>query len=252
MKLYDLGKNHCDYFNQFIPNPAQPEPKPDEESRDEGVGSEKQNDQIQNTGSIIASTGKYTIHCLTVIGQIEGHYLQPSNTKTTKYEHVLPQLVAIEEEPRIDGLLVLLNTVGGDVEAGLAIAELLAGMKKPTGFHGAGRRTLHRGAPGGGGEKILYRQVSVYDNPSGSDERPGAGSSPNAGILSADAGPDYQLCGRKLQHHSGALLRAFYEYRGAGDGCGHCFGWRRRGEGGADRPAGKFVGRAPVPLRHDR
>ena len=117
MKLYDLGKNHCDYFNQFIPNPAQPEPKPDEESRDEGVGSEKQNDQIQNTGSIIASTGKYTIHCLTVIGQIEGHYLQPSNTKTTKYEHVLPQLVAIEEEPRIDGLLVLLNTVGGDVEA---------------------------------------------------------------------------------------------------------------------------------------
>ena len=74
MKLYDLGKNHCDYFNQFIPNPAQPEPKPDEESRDEGVGSEKQNDQIQNTGSIIASTGKYTIHCLTVIGQIEGHY----------------------------------------------------------------------------------------------------------------------------------------------------------------------------------
>ena len=132
MKLYDLGKNHCDYFNQFIPNPAQPEPKPDEESRDEGVGSEKQNDQIQNTGSIIASTGKYTIHCLTVIGQIEGHYLQPSNTQTTKYEHVLPQLVAIEEEPRIDGLLVLLNTVGGDVEAGLAIAELLAGMKKPT------------------------------------------------------------------------------------------------------------------------
>ena len=132
MKLYDLGKNHCDYFNQFIPNPAQPEPKPDEESRDEGVGSEKQNDQIQNTGSIIASTGKYTIHCLTVIGQIEGHYLQPSNTKTTKYEHVLPQLVAIEEEPRIDGLLVLLNTVGGDVEAGLAIAELLSGMKKPT------------------------------------------------------------------------------------------------------------------------
>ena len=59
MKLYDLGKNHCDYFNQFIPNPAQPKPKPDEESRDEGVGSEKQNDQIQNTGSIIASTGKY-------------------------------------------------------------------------------------------------------------------------------------------------------------------------------------------------
>ena len=126
MKLYDLGKNHCDYFDQFIPSPVSPDA---EEKTD---GSDKQNEQIQNIGSIVASTGKYTIHCLTIIGQIEGHYLQPSNTKTTKYEHVIPQLVAIEEEPRIDGLLVLLNTVGGDVEAGLAIAELLAGMKKPT------------------------------------------------------------------------------------------------------------------------
>ena len=78
------------------------------------------------------SNGKYTIHCLTIVGQIEGHYILPAQNKTTKYEHVIPQLVAIEQEPSIEGLLIILNTVGGDVEAGLAIAELVAGMSKPT------------------------------------------------------------------------------------------------------------------------
>ncbi|MCC8074253.1 MAG: ATP-dependent Clp protease proteolytic subunit [Clostridiales bacterium] len=72
------------------------------------------------------------IHCLTIIGQIEGHYILPSQNKTTKYEHVIPQLVAIEESKEIEGLLIILNTVGGDVEAGLAIAELLSTMKTPT------------------------------------------------------------------------------------------------------------------------
>ena len=72
------------------------------------------------------------IHCLTVIGQIEGHYELPSQTKTTKYEHVIPQLTAIEESPEISGLLVILNTVGGDIEAGLALSELIASMSKPT------------------------------------------------------------------------------------------------------------------------
>lgn len=88
-------------------------------------------DQIRECGSIIVSGG-YVIHCLTVIGQIEGHNVLPPQNKTTKYEHVIPQLVAIEESKDIDGVLVLLNTAGGDVEAGLAIAEVLAGMKKPT------------------------------------------------------------------------------------------------------------------------
>jgi len=72
------------------------------------------------------------IHCLTIVGQIEGHQLLPPETKTTKYEHVMPQLTAIEETPDIDGLLILLNTVGGDIEAGLAIAELISSMSKPT------------------------------------------------------------------------------------------------------------------------
>ena len=75
---------------------------------------------------------KDNIHCLTIIGQIEGHIILPAQNKTTKYEHVIPQLVAIEEDEKIDGLLILLNTVGGDVEAGLAIYEMIAGMKKPT------------------------------------------------------------------------------------------------------------------------
>ena len=87
---------------------------------------------LVETGSVTTFDGKHLIYCLTVIGQIEGHYALSSDNKSTKYEHVIPQLVAIEESPDIDGLLILLNTVGGDIEAGLALAELIAGMKKPT------------------------------------------------------------------------------------------------------------------------
>ena len=83
-------------------------------------------------GSAQLKSDRGNIHCLTIIGQIEGHQVLGETTKTTKYEHVIPQIAAIEESPEIDGLLILLNTVGGDIEAGLAIAELIAGMKKPT------------------------------------------------------------------------------------------------------------------------
>ncbi len=92
----------------------------------------EQTDQIEQTGSVTQRKGEHTIHCLTIVGQVEGHYILPPQNKTTKYEHVIPQLVAIEEDPEIEGLLIILNTVGGDVEAGLAIAELIAGMKKPS------------------------------------------------------------------------------------------------------------------------
>lgn len=80
----------------------------------------------------LGASQKGTIQCLTIVGQIEGHQILPDDAKSTKYEHVLPLIAAVEESPEIDGLLVLLNTMGGDVEAGLAIAELIAGMKKPT------------------------------------------------------------------------------------------------------------------------
>lgn len=93
-----------------------------------------ENKESRNTdiGSITTQSSHGIIHCITIIGTIEGHQEAPENTKTTKYEHILPQLAAIEESEEIDGLLILLNTVGGDVEAGLAIAELIAGMKTPT------------------------------------------------------------------------------------------------------------------------
>ena len=87
---------------------------------------------LQETGAVTTDNGRHIIHCLTIIGQIEGHYVLPAENKTTKYEHVMPQLVAIEESQEIEGLLILLNTVGGDIEAGLALAELIAGMHKPT------------------------------------------------------------------------------------------------------------------------
>ena len=104
----------------------------DGDGQDSAEREEQKLNAIIETGSVTKSNGKYTIHCLTIIGQIEGHYILPAQNKTTKYEHVIPQLVAIEQEPSIEGLLIVLNTVGGDVEAGLAIAELVAGMSKPT------------------------------------------------------------------------------------------------------------------------
>ena len=91
-----------------------------------------EHDLIKEDGIVPATKGRHAIHCLTVIGTIEGHTLASDAQKTTKYEHVIPLLAAVEESEDIDGLLLLLNTVGGDIEAGLAIAELIAGMKKPT------------------------------------------------------------------------------------------------------------------------
>jgi len=80
----------------------------------------------------LSAHDSFRLHCMTIIGQVEGHYFLPENQKVTKYEHMLPALAEVEESPKIDGLLLLLNTVGGDVEAGLAIAEMIAGMSKPT------------------------------------------------------------------------------------------------------------------------
>ena len=93
---------------------------------------EQERRNIEDLASVETKNPRGNIHCLNIIGQVEGHMVLPPQNKTTKYEHVLPQLIAIEENPEIDGLMVLLNTVGGDVEAGLAIAEMIAGMSKPT------------------------------------------------------------------------------------------------------------------------
>ena len=103
--------------------------------QEENVESEKLAEdirQIKEMGSVTLPDAKHVIHCLNIIGQVEGHYILPAQNKTTKYEHIIPALVAIEQDRSIEGLVIILNTVGGDVEAGLAIAELIASMKTPT------------------------------------------------------------------------------------------------------------------------
>lgn len=97
--------------------------------------SQNESDQLEGiikSGSVVTKNSRESIHTLSIIGQIEGHYLLPEAQKATKYEHIIPLLVAIEESDEIDGLLIVLNTMGGDVEAGLAIAEMIASMTKPT------------------------------------------------------------------------------------------------------------------------
>lgn len=96
------------------------------------LGKEIAGGDAEKVATMLAPKDGVALSCLTVIGQIEGHYLLSDNQKTTKYEHVLPLLAAVEENPEIDGLLIIINTVGGDVEAGLAIAEMIAGMSTPT------------------------------------------------------------------------------------------------------------------------
>lgn len=107
-------------------------PKKEEENKQANGNEQPPIQPIVDLGSTTIKNSHGTIHCLTIVGQIEGHMVLPNTTKTTKYEHVVPLLAALEESEEVDGILFLLNTVGGDVEAGLAIAELISGMTKPT------------------------------------------------------------------------------------------------------------------------
>lgn len=156
--------------------------KQETETPEEGNGccqkgqEESQSEQIVQSGSVTIDAREHLIHCLTVIGQIEGHYSLSPQNKTTKYEHVIPQLVAIEEDPKIKGLIIILNTVGGDVEAGLAIAELIAGMRTPTvslvlgGGHSIGVPLAVSA------RRSFYCALCHYDHSPGTDERFGIGN----------------------------------------------------------------------------
>jgi len=105
----------------------------EKDKQEQGMLSQEQTIQpIVDFGSTLIRNEKGSIHVLTIVGQIEGHQLLPSSSKSTKYEHVMPLLAMVEESDEVDGLLVLLNTVGGDIEAGLGIAELISSMSKPT------------------------------------------------------------------------------------------------------------------------
>ena len=103
-----------------------------EENGNGATSMDQRQQQIVDMGSSTITTQRGTIHTLTIVGQVEGHQILPPSTKSTKYEHVMPLLATIEESEEIDGLLILLNTMGGDIEAGLGIAELIASMSKPT------------------------------------------------------------------------------------------------------------------------
>ncbi|MCD1257759.1 ClpP family protease [Paenibacillus athensensis] len=106
--------------------PKQQEPGTEEMKRNPTL------DNIQQLGQVNTPSGESNLFCLTIIGQVEGHMVLPPQNKTTKYEHIIPQLVAAEQNPKIEGVLIILNTVGGDVEAGLAIAEMISTLSKPT------------------------------------------------------------------------------------------------------------------------
>ena len=150
-------------------------------------------------GPITPARGKYKLHCLTIIGQIEGHYILPSQNKTTKYETVIPQLVAIEEEPDIEGLLIILNTVGGDVEAGLALAELISGMHKPT-VSRVGRRALHRCAVGRISQAFFHCTLGHHDGASGAHERSGARRAPDLVLFCTYAGAHHPVRYHSFDH----------------------------------------------------
>jgi len=98
----------------------------------QGINKKGDINTIKELGQLTVPQTKTNIHCLPIVGQIEGHMVLPPQNKTTKYEHIIPQLVALEENPEIEGVLIVLNTIGGDVEAGLAIAEMITSMSKPT------------------------------------------------------------------------------------------------------------------------
>lgn len=131
---------------------------------------EQARQELVDLGASTTKTARGTIYTLTIIGQIEGHQALPENIKTTKYEHVIPLLAAVEESEEIDGLLLLLNTVGGDIEAGLAIAELIAGMKKPT-VSLCWAAALHRHSAGRVRQNQYDRSVGLYDSASGANDR---------------------------------------------------------------------------------
>ena len=115
-RFYKDEQKYCDFLIPALPEEPE-ETLPEHHAENIALG-------IREDGKLFC--------CLTIIGQIEGHYLLPPQNKTTKYEHVIPRLISIEQDENVDGLLLILNTVGGDIEAGLAIAELIAGMRKPT------------------------------------------------------------------------------------------------------------------------
>ena len=189
-----------------------------------GEEKETETGDIVDFGSAMTRTPHGNVYCMTIIGQIEGHSAAASGAKTTKYEHVLPLLAKLEESAEVDGVLFLLNTVGGDVEAGLAIAELIAGMTKPT--------------------------VSIVCPP-GAHERHGHRRAPDVQLFPAAPGPDRGLRLPTQPHQPGGLHGPHAEKGRHGCGCGQR-PLRGGGRGKGDhRRGGRPFRRPCVPLPAD-
>ena len=202
-------------------------------------------EQIEDLGSIWRTRGKHAIHCLTVVGQVEGHVEAPQGQKTTKYEHVIPQLVAVQEDPGIEGLLVLLNTVGGDVEAGLALAELIASISKPS-----------AAVVLGGGHSIgiplaVSARRSFIVPTATMTIHPVRHSGMILGVPQTMRWFE-QMQERITGFDGKALHRADAPHRGAGDGCWHGAGRPQGRAGKAHRPAGRHFGCVGVAVSGNR
>lgn len=192
-------------MNSDTKTKAQPQDSEETEAETDKARFEK--DYILETGSVLRAKGRHAIHCLTVIGQIEGHSIAPQTQKTTKYEHVIPQLVSIEEDPEVEGLLVILNTVGGDVEAGLALAELISGITKPSATLVLGGGPFHRHSACCISTAQLHRAHGHHDGAPGASLGPGAGCAPDHALFRADAAAHYGLCGGPFPYQRGAFHR---------------------------------------------
>ena len=174
---------------------------------------ESQDKQIQETGQVVldGNSRKHKVELLTVIGEIEGHESAPSHSKTTKYEHVLPKLALIEDDEEIEGLLILLNTVGGDVRI----------FKYSHRFPGPGWRTFHRSSHGGFRRLFFYRAKCYHGHPSGAPER-------NVHRCGADV-PQY---GKDPGSHHGLCIETFRDYQrtDGGTDAGYFSAGKRRGD----------------------
>ena len=202
---------------------------------------EEQLDQaqlIEETGSVRTPNAKHLIHCLNIIGQVEGHNVLPEDTKTTKYEHVLPALVAIEQDRSIEGLLILLNTMGGDVEAGLAIAEVIAGMQTPTvSLVVGGGHSIGIPLAVSADVSLIVPSASMTVHPV-RYQRAGAGRAADNHLLFKNSRAYHRLHHQPQPHFQGSAGKHDAEHTGNGNRHGNGHLRYRSGGMRADRPAG--------------
>ena len=181
-------------------------PEPETKKKKQRLDKEDQkNDQIREMGQVVLdkNEGKRRVELLTIIGEVEGHESAPSQSKTTKYEHVLPKLALVEDDEEIEGLLVLLNTVGGDVEAGLAIAEMIASLSIPTVSLVLGGGPFHRRAHGGVRGLFFRGAQRHHGDPSGAQQRDIHRRGPDLPEHGKDPGQDHVLYRGAFPDHPG-------------------------------------------------